>query len=268
MAIIKEIRKAKEHIKHSQHKNDGKKIALSLTSAGGTVVGGVAAAVGTATSTVATGAASVLGIQIGGGLGAWLVAHGATAATVAVTTTTFALPVFLGIALPALALGTGYTLLKNYQNNRDIKDFNTTVDIDTLGEKMAECIFYPAVYFSRTLGVSKEAIQEYLPKAMIKEYGFEQEFADEFVKCAVEMPLETLKSKISEQSADIEIDVNGKSKVTHDLDLKFLREKSLNLCNSALMQSCYSIGNDKLSQAKETIKYMKRYLFKGKNYTF
>ena len=56
---------------------------------------------------------------------------------VVATSATFALTVFLGIALPALGIVTGYTLLKNWQNNRDIKDFNTTVDIDTLGKKMA-----------------------------------------------------------------------------------------------------------------------------------
>ena len=127
--IVKDTRKAKESIKHSQHKDDGAKIVGVMTGVGGAAVGGVAAATGTTVM-----GASIAGLQIGGGVGSWLLSHGIGTAVVA---TSFALPVFLGIALPALVGATGYTLLKNWQNNRDIKDFNTTVDIDTLGKKMA-----------------------------------------------------------------------------------------------------------------------------------
>lgn len=266
--IVKDTRKAKESIKHSQHKDDGAKIVGVMTGVGGAAVGGVAAATGTATMTVATGAASVCGVPVGGWLGSLLLTHGAAAAMATVATTTFAFPVFLGIALSALGIVTGYTLLKNWQNNRDIKDFNTTVDIDTLGKKIAESVFYPAVYFLRTLRVKKSVIKENLAKEMIKDYGFDEEFARSFLEEATEMRLDTLKHKIATQKTEIVIDIGGKEKKTSDLNLKFLRKKAIALCNSAINQSCYKITGNKIAQANETIKYMQTYLFKGKNFSF
>ena len=260
MSVVKDTRRAKESIKHSQHKDDGTKIAGAMIGIGGASVGGVAAATGTAVT-----GASIAGLQIGGGVGTWLLSHGIGTAVVA---TTFALPVFLGIMLPALGIVTGYTLLKNRQNNRDIKDFSTTVDIDTLAKKIAESVFYPAVYFLRSLSVKKETIKENLVKDMVKDYGFDEEWARCFLFNATEWRLEYLKSKIANQDVAIVIDIGGKEKKTRDLDLKFLQKKAIELCNSAINQSCYEITGDKIAQAKETIKYMQNYLFKGKNFSF
>ena len=264
MAVIKDTRRAKELIKHSQHKDDGTKIAASMTGAGGATIGGVAAATGTATTVTGI---SIAGLQIGGGVGSWLLSHGIGTAVVA-TSTTFSLPVFLAIAVPALVGATGFTLLKNWQNNRNIKDFNTTVDIDTLGEKIAECTFYPVVYFLRTLRVQKSAIKENLAKEMTKDYGFDEEFARLFLVKATEMKLDILKRNIAVQKTEIVIDIGGKEKKTRDLDLKYLRKNAIALCNSAINQSCYAIDGDKIAQAKETIKYIEEYLFKGKSYSF
>ena len=260
VVIVIDIRKLKEKIKEQKHKNDTSKIvAGGVTTA---AVTGGAGVVATSTATVVTGA-SLGSITIGGSLGSWLVAHGILGAAT-VSTTVFSIPVFLGLALPAIGLYSGYNVLKNHQANKLLEDFFTTANIDSLGEKIAEAIYLPVIYFLHTMGIDAISITDFISNEMIKNYGFSEAYTKLFLETNTGLSITELKNKIQNQDVSVLIvsSINGKQRKSKELKLSFLREKSLKICKECLNKSCFNFDESALKRGKKTIKYIKTVLFK------
>lgn len=248
--VIKDIPKFMELIKSQNHRNDKFKIAV-----GGAATGGaVGAAAGVASTTVAT-----LGpVTIGGSIGTWLVSHGILGAA-----TIFSVPGFLVIALPAVGGYIVYNLVKNNQTNKLLREYTTTADIDLLGKKVAEGFFLPVIYFLRTMNIGLNEICDELMKKM-RIYGFCEVYARKFLSLNSEITIENLKSKIINQDVNVVLSVqNGKKKLSKELKLSFLHEKSIKLCKELLSNNaCFNFSDESFKRGEKIIEYIRKELFK------
>lgn len=260
--VSDDTRKTKEHIKEGQHKNDIIKAVGGAAASGGAV--GIAHVVATVPVAGEVLGAKIGSLIIGGPVGALLVDLGVPAAIGAAGTSVLA-PVFFGIALPAIGIFAGAVMLQNHKANKLLKEFATDANIDSLGEKIAEGVFLPVIYFLKSLNLETEKIKEYLLKEMKKDYGFAEEYANRFLEKNLELSLKELSKKIKNQDVSITItDLNGKKKKTNDLKLSFLHGKALDLCKTSVNKAIFEIDEKKRERAKETISYMKKELFKKK----
>lgn len=249
--VVEDVRRAKEPIKEQFHKDDNIKTAVS-----GAITAGVVGIAGGITSTTAAGLGP---ITIGGPLGTWLVSHGILSAVTIVS------PVFWGIALPAIGIYTGYNIIKINKANKLLKDFTTSANIDSLGEKIAEAVFLPVIYFLKTMSVNQTAICEELTKEMIKEYGFSDLFTRKFLTSFSSFRIEDLKTKILNQDVSIQLLLpGGKEKKSKELKLSFLHKKSIKICKDCLNKACFDFDEKSLVRGKETINFIRKELFKSK----